>query len=68
MLSRLDFWPLLTHFYEFLLKIRVGLPNNSMISSNMVDLKNIYYAENDEKRFQIKVKETKILSEKDYRK
>jgi hypothetical protein len=49
------------HCYEFLLNIRVGLPNNSIISSNMVDLKNIYYAEIDEQRFQIKIKETKIL-------
>ena len=48
MLSRFDFSPLFMHCYEFLLNIRVGLPNNSIISSNMVDLKNIYYAEIDE--------------------
>jgi len=34
----------------------------------MIDLKNIYFAEIDEQKFQIKIKETKILSEKDYKK
>lgn len=68
MLSRFDFSPLFMHCYEFLLNIRVGLPNNSVISSNMVDLKNIYYAEIDEPKFQLKLKQTRILSEKDWRK
>ena len=68
MLTRQDFSPLFMHCYEFLLGIKVGLPNNSVISSNMIDLKNIYYAEIDEQKFQLKVKQTKILTETDYRK
>jgi hypothetical protein len=67
-LTRVDFSPLFMHCYEFLLNIRVGLPNNSVISSNMVDLKNIYFADIDEAKFQMKIKATKILIEKDWHK
>ena len=67
-LSRNDFSPLFMHCYEFLLNIRVGLPNNAVISSNLADLKNIYFAEIDEAKFQLKVKQTRILQEKDWRK
>jgi hypothetical protein len=56
------------HCYEFLLNIRVGLPNNSVISSNMIDLKNMYFADIDEAKYQLMLKDTRILIEKDWRK
>jgi len=31
--------------------VRVGLPNNSVISNNMIDLKAHYFAEIDETRY-----------------
>lgn len=67
-LGRADFSPLFMHCYEYLLNIRLGLPNNSLISRNLTDLKNIYFAEIDETRFQLKIKQTRILQEKDWRK
>lgn len=67
-LTRLDFSPLFMHCYEFLLNIRVGLPNNSVISSNMIDLKNMYFADIDEAKYQLMLKDTRILIEKDWRK
>jgi hypothetical protein len=43
------------HCYEFLINVRVGLPNNSVISNNMIDLKNHYFAEIDEARYKLKI-------------
>jgi len=56
------------HCFEFFTNIRVGLPNNSVISNNLIDLKQHYYAEVDEMKYQNKVKMTRIVSEKDWRK
>jgi len=54
-LDRSDFSPLFMHCYEFLINVRVGLPNNSVISNNMIDLKNHYFAEIDEARYKLKI-------------
>jgi rapamycin-insensitive companion of mTOR len=56
------------HCYEFLINIRVGLPNNSVISNNMIDLKLHFFSDIGDEKFQLKVKATKILQEKDWRK
>ena len=56
------------HCYEFFINAKVGLPNNQVISYNQIDLKNQYYSDIDEQKYQHKVKATRILGIKDWRK
>ena len=67
-LGQRDFSPLFMHCYEFFINAKVGLPNNQVISYNQIDLKNQYYNDIDESKYQNKVKATRILVNKDWRK
>jgi hypothetical protein len=53
-----------------MVQVKLGLPQTQIFSNNLVDLKAHYYQEslNDEQKFQKKVKDTKILTEKNWEK
>ena len=55
------------HCYEFFINAKVGLPNNQVISYNQIDLKAQYFNDIDESKYQYKVKATRILADKDWR-
>ena len=67
-LGSLDFSDLFMNCYEYFINVKVGLPNNQVISYNQVDLKNQYYSNIDEQKYQAKVRQTHITSIKDWRK
>lgn len=65
-----DFSPLFMYCYDYMVQIKLGLPQTQIFSNNLVDLKAHYYAEthNDEQKFQAKVKATKVQTEKNWEK
>ena len=65
-----DFSPLFMHCYDYMVQVKLGLPQTQIFSDNVVDLKNHYFAEslNDEQKFQLKVRATKIQNEKNWQK
>jgi glutamine cyclotransferase len=56
--------------YDYMVQVKLGLPQTQIFSNNLVDLKAHYYQDtlNDEQKFQKKVKDTKILTEKNWEK
>jgi rapamycin-insensitive companion of mTOR len=54
--------------YDYMVQVKLGIPQTQIFSNNLVDLKTHYYAEslNDEQKFQAMVKATKIQTEKSW--
>lgn len=56
--------------YDYFVQVKLGLPQAQIFSNNLVDLKAHYYQEfmNDEQKFQKKIKDSKVLVEKNWEK
>lgn len=48
-----DFSPLFMNCYDYMVQVKLGIPQTQIFSNNLVDLKAHYYAEslNDEQKF-----------------
>jgi len=56
------------HCYQYLIQTRLGLPNNFVISNNLIELKNHFYQDIDDAKCMIKIKASKVNTEKNWEK
>ena len=72
-----EFSMLFMRVYEYFNSMQLGLPFNTVISNYLVDLKvffflicfqAFYYSEVDDTKFNIKIKQSGVLQQKDYKK
>jgi hypothetical protein len=54
--------------YEYFNAMQVGLPFNTVISNYLVDLKSYYYSEIDDQKFNLRIKQSGVLQQKEFKK